>query len=268
MSTSPTYLTHPAKSLDVDGSSKSKLFESGAQRQWARHQMLCTAGKPVTTVHQIVSGVLARSITLSNGRRQIVDFLFTGDICGLVQSNGSHMFDCEAITDATTCGLDASFLRKATGARPDVGKAIEEEVVRALSRAGEHLVTVGKLSTVERLLRFLHWLEEAYAERGMPTHPLALPMSRSDIGDYLGMQQESVSRAFAKLKEQDVVDQVSAAQVLLLHRPKAARPEGVETSGTSAFLYRLRCEVSRPWHPLSSRRGVKRVATSIKPPMA
>jgi CRP/FNR family transcriptional regulator len=195
--------------------------------------MLFTAGKPVTSLHRIVSGVLARSITLPKGRRQIVDFLFPGDICGLVQSNGSHMFDCEAITDATTCAFDASFLRKLTGASPDV--AIEEKVMRALKRTAEHLVTVGKLSAAERLLRFLHWLEEAYAERGLPTHPLALPMSRSDIGDYLGMQLETVSRAFARLKEQGLVDLPSAEHVVL-HRQRVARPEEVEQPGASVVV--------------------------------
>jgi CRP/FNR family transcriptional regulator len=189
--------------------------------------MLFTAGRTVTSQHWVVSGVLARSIALPKGRRQIVDFLFAGDICNLVQSDGTHMFDCEAITDATTCAVDASSLRKLTGASPDIGKALKAEVLGALMRTAEQLVTVGKFSAAERLLRFLHFLEEAYAERGLPTHPLALPMSRSDIGDYLGMQLETVSRAFAKLKAGNLIGLVSTEQVVL-HRQKAASPEEVE----------------------------------------
>jgi CRP/FNR family transcriptional regulator len=218
------------KSLNVDHRGRPQLFDFGAQRQWARHQLLFAAGKPVTSLHRVVSGVLARSITLPKGRRQIVDFLFAGDICGLVQGNGRHMFDCEAITDATTCAFDVSFLRKLTGVSPDV--AIDEKVMRALKRTAENLVTVGKLGAAERLLHFLYWLEEAYAERGLPTHPLALPMSRSDIGDYLGMQLETVSRAFAKLKEQGLVDLLCTEQVVL-HRQKA---EKVEQPGASASV--------------------------------
>jgi CRP/FNR family transcriptional regulator len=182
--------------------------------------MLFDAGEPVTRFHKVVSGVLARSIALPKGRRQIVDFLFPGDICGLVQSNGCHIFDCEAITDATTWAVDARFLHKLTGASPDV--AIEDKVKRALKRMDEHLVVVGKLGTAERLLHFLHWLEEAYAERGLSTHPLALPMSRSDIGDYLGMQLETVSRAFGTLRKRGLVELPSFEQAVL-HRRATSR---------------------------------------------
>src|ERR1700759_2018649 len=87
----------------LDSEGKPELFKFGAHRHLQRHQMLFTAGRPVTSLHRVVSGVLARSIALPKGRRQIVDFLFTGDICNLVQSDGTHMFDCEAITDAVTC---------------------------------------------------------------------------------------------------------------------------------------------------------------------
>jgi CRP/FNR family transcriptional regulator len=197
--------------------------------------MLFAAGKPIKSLHRVASGVLARSIALPKGRRQIVDFLFTGDICNLVQSDGTHMFDCEAITDATTCAVDASVLRKFTGASVAIGKALEEEVLRALNRTAEQLVTVGKFSAAERLLRFLHLLEEAYAERGLPTRPLALPMTRSDIGDYLGMQLETVCRAFAKLKARDLVGSVSAEHVVL-HRRKAASLAHGKTPAVSALV--------------------------------
>ena len=123
--TDPVTLPGISRTLDCEG--KSKLFEHGAQRQWARHQMLFAAGKPIKSLHRVASGVLARSIALPKGRRQIVDFLFTGDICNLVQSDGTHMFDCEAITDATTCAVDASVLRKFTGASVAIGKALEEK---------------------------------------------------------------------------------------------------------------------------------------------
>lgn len=220
---SSTFPTQSAKPFDA----------FGAQRQWGRHQVLFAAGAPVTSLHQVVSGVLARSITLPKGRRQIVDFLFAGDICGLVQADGRHLFDCEAVADTTTCAFDASLLRKLTGITPDV--AIAEKVTRALKRMGEHLVAVGKLGAAERLLHFLHWLEEAYAERGLPTHPVALPMSRADIGDYLGMQLETVSRAFATLKEQGLVELPDAEQAVLHHRKAARRETVVEQPGLSEF---------------------------------
>jgi CRP/FNR family transcriptional regulator len=183
--------------------------------------MLFVAGAPVAKLQKIVSGVAALSVTMPDGRRQIVDFLFPGDICGFIQSRGSHMFDCEAITEATTCAVDVSRLRKLTVAYSNVDKAIDEEMALAVNRMAENVVAVGQLGTLERRLHFLRWLEEAYAKRGMPTQPLALPMSRSDIGDYLGMRLETVSRAFAKLKEQGLIELPSFERVVL-HRQRAA----------------------------------------------
>jgi CRP/FNR family transcriptional regulator len=177
--------------------------------------------------------MLAFTIALPKERRQIVDFLFPGDICGFIQSGGNYMFDCEAITEATTCAVDASRLRELTVAYVD--KVIDEEMALAVNRMAENVVAVGQLGTTERLLHFLYWLEEAYSKRGMPTQPLALPMSRSDIGDYLGMRVESVSRAFAKLKEQGLVELLSFERAVL-HRQQAASAEAVEQPGASAFV--------------------------------
>jgi CRP-like cAMP-binding protein len=166
MSTAPTHPIHPANAFNVARADRSTLFELGAERKWARHQTLFTAGKPVASVHRVVSGLLARSIALSKGRRQIVDILLPGDTCGFFQSGGGHLFDCEAITEATTCAIDASHLRKLRIGCPDVGKAIDEELVFAVKCMAEHLVTVGKLSATERLLSCIGWRQpirnEAY----------------------------------------------------------------------------------------------------------
>ena len=123
------------------------------------------------------------------------------------------MFDCEAVTDTETCAVDVSRMGRRTAEH--VGKAIEQEMERALKRIAEHVVTVGQLTAAERVLRFVQWLEEAYSERGLPARPLPLPMNRTDIGDYLGLQQETVCRAFAKLKERGLVALPDFDQVLL-----------------------------------------------------
>jgi CRP/FNR family transcriptional regulator len=196
--------------------------------------MLFTAGRPVESLHNVVSGVLALSITLPKGRRQIVDLLFPGNSCGLFHSDSGHMFDCEALTEATTCAVDARHLRKLTVGRADLAKAIDDELALALNRMSEHIVRLGKLSAAERLLHFLQWLEEAYSKRGVPIRPLSLPMTRSDIGDYLGMQLETVSRAFASLKKQDLVRLLSTEQVML-PRSSAARLEGLGALSAAEF---------------------------------
>jgi CRP/FNR family transcriptional regulator len=156
-------------------------------------------------------------MTMPNGRRQIVEFLFTGDICGVMQSHGEYAFDCEAIIKATTCAVDVSQLQKLVLADRDVARSVEKQILVLHRRIAEHLVVVGQLNAKNRLLDFLHRLRRVYAERGIPTDPLWLPMTREDIGDHLGMRLETVCRVFSELQERHLLDRPRFEQVVLGH---------------------------------------------------
>jgi CRP-like cAMP-binding protein len=192
-----------------------KLFESGSRHYWGRHQMLFRAGDPATSLHRITSGVVAVSITMPDARRQIIVFLFTGDPCGLVQSNGRYAFDYEAITETTTCAVNMSHVRKVTISDPDVARAVKEKMSRTEARLTEQLVAIGQLNAKERVVHFLRRLSQSYAERGMPTQPLLLPMTRLDIADHLGLRLETVSRVLTQLQRRDVIDLQDANTVVL-----------------------------------------------------
>ena len=192
-----------------------KVFEVHNRHHWVRHQLLFRAGDPATGLHKITAGVIAVSRAMPEARRQIMVFLFPGDICGLVQSDGRYSFDYEVIAEATTLAADMGRVSNLTSTNPDVADALKEKMLRAERRLTEQLVAVGQLNAKERVVYFLSRLRQSYAERGMPTEPLLLPMTRLEIADHLGMRIETLCRAFTGLKRQKLIDLPAANSVVL-----------------------------------------------------
>jgi len=205
----------PAQSPQTDSDGLAKLFEFSAQHHWGRRQLLLRAGDAATSLHRVTSGVVAVSTTMPDARRQIIVFLFPGDICGLVQSDGQYAFDYETITKATTRGVDMCHVRKLTRSDPHVADAVREKMSRSHNRVTEQLVAVGQLNGKERVVYFLRRLSQSYAERGMPMHPVVLPMARRDIADHLGMRLETVSRVLAQLQRRGFIALQDGDRVVL-----------------------------------------------------
>lgn len=130
---------------------------------------------------------------LADGRRQICAFYLPGEVFGF-EADGVHHFFAEAVS---ATGLTA--LRGGAGAEAaydHLGAAL-----RSLVRAQEHLLVVGRQNAAERIAAFL--LDMAERQGGL--EQFDLPMSRSDIGDYLGLTIETVSRVFSKLRAQGII---------------------------------------------------------------
>jgi CRP/FNR family transcriptional regulator len=181
--------------------------------------MLFRAGDPVLAVHKIVSGLVAIAKPVSNGRRQIVDFLMAGDMCGFLQYGGRYVFDCEAMIDTSTCTIGSIDLQNFVSRHRDVAIALEDAMVQRQERLAEHMAAIGQLTSRERVVYFLTWLNRAYAERGLPSHPLPLPMTRTDIADFVGLRIETVSRALKELKDRHFLDEVAAEYVVVGRSP-------------------------------------------------
>jgi CRP/FNR family transcriptional regulator, nitrogen fixation regulation protein len=153
-------------------------------------------GERAGTLYEIRFGAVRLYRLLSDGRRQIVAFHFAGETFGF-EADGIHSFFAEAITD--TC------VRKVkTSANSNISPQVLALALRGMVRAQQHLLVVGRQCALEKLGAFLIDL----AERQDAPERIDLPMSRVDIGDYLGMTIETVSRSFSKLK---------AAGILRLH---------------------------------------------------
>ncbi|GLQ05979.1 cyclic nucleotide-binding domain-containing protein [Sneathiella chinensis] len=169
--------------------------------------------------YTVVSGDVRLSRFMDDGRRQILGFKSTGDFIGL-SASGHYTCDAEAISDTLICqfsvaNLEAT-LEESHAIKSRLLQMMETEVI-ALQN---HMLLLGRKTPLEKISNFLIGrIAKAEGEGEVDyTKPvdLSLPMSRTDIADYLGLTIETVSRTFTKLRKQDVIALETAQNVRVL----------------------------------------------------
>jgi CRP-like cAMP-binding protein len=199
------------------------LFEK--QQAWEKGQLLYCAGEPAGPVFKIITGIVAVCERLPNGRRQILDFFFPGELCGYSETEGHYSFEGEAVTAVTACVYGRANFKELTAAHADLTEIVRATLVWKLNGVSRHLAELGQLAADERVAAFLCWLRIRYEEHGMETRPLSLPMSRETIADYLGLRIETVSRAFSKLRRLNLVG-ANDTEVTILDLPRLTSLSG------------------------------------------
>ena len=205
---------------------QTELFKLGAQRAWERRQFLFRAGSPAGPILKITSGMVAISKPLHDGRRQILEFCLSGDICGILEADGRYIYDCEAISKVAACAFNRSRFMTFVAQHSDVSDAITRVLHTKLKRAREQMAVVGQLSSSERVANFISTLSIVYSEHAIQTRPLSLPMKRVDIADYLGLRIETVSRALSKLKKRGILE-LNDDEIVIHEPARLARLSGV-----------------------------------------
>jgi CRP/FNR family transcriptional regulator len=198
------------------------LLSFGASRRWARRETIFRAGEPAGSFFKIVRGFVALTRMIDDGRRQIVSIHTTGDLCGYLDNNGLYQFGGEALTDVEACGIDRRKFDVFASHNPDLASALFADLAEKLSRAKENMAVIGQLRSTERVAHFLVEVDRLYAERRVAVQPLALHLTRQEIADYLGLTLETVSRSFAKLKQQHLIALVGGDAVVILDHKKLA----------------------------------------------
>lgn len=155
----------------------------------APESQIYAQGEPAGAIYRIEYGAVRVCRLLSDGRRQVVAFHFAGEIFGL-EADSVHSFYAEAIVPT---GLTKAKIGENGHPTPEL-MAI---ALRAMVRAQEHLLVVGRQNALEKLAVFLVDLAE---RQGGLDVVIDLPMTRTDIGDYLGLTVETVSRNLSKLR--------------------------------------------------------------------
>ena len=169
--------------------------------------------EPAEYVYQVVSGAVRSYKLLSDGRRQIGAFHLTGDVFGL-ESGQAHRLAAEAIIDTTVRLVKCSSLEKAAGIDVQVARRLWTMTAGELKHAEDHMLLLGRKTAMERVATFLLEMDRRLSSAGM----MALPMCRRDIGDYLGLTLETVSRALSQLHAQGVLGFSGARQIVLRNR--------------------------------------------------
>lgn len=195
-----------------------RLRRLGSTMRLAAGQPLFHEGDPATRVFTIKEGVLKLYKLLSDGRRQVMGFMFPGDFLG-ISLDDEHAFTAEALEPVELCcfarGRFDDFLREV----PKLERELYRLAAHELAAAQAQIVLLGRKTAVERLASFfLALLARAEDAADGPTTMVDLPMSRADIADYLGLTKETVSRVLATLKRRRLIRLVALDRVEILDR--------------------------------------------------
>lgn len=172
-------------------------------------------GETSEYVYEVVSGSVRTYKLLSDGRRQIGSFHVPGDVFGL-ESGSTHRMTAEAIVDTTVRLVRRSAIEKAATTDVQVARKLWSMTAAELGHAEDHMLLLGRKTAIERVATFLLEMDRRLVGAGL----LALPMCRRDIGDYLGLTLETISRALSQLHTEGVLGFSGARQIVLRDRQR------------------------------------------------
>ena len=175
-------------------------------------------GDEVEWLYQVTSGVLRLTRLLADGRRQVIAFGYPGDIIGF-PSSWVHLTDCEALTAAQLQPFRRSALENGEG-DPKLHNALLQAALREISEMQDHFMMLGRKSASEKVASFLCVLAERFGTDLGVYRSVTLPMSRSDIADFLGLTTETVSRTFTQLRKAEIIT-IDNIHTVVIQRPDA-----------------------------------------------
>ena len=185
----------------------------GATMPFARNAEIYGENERAEYVYKVLSGSVRTYKVLHDGRRQIGAFYLPGDFFGL-EVGDSHTFSAEAITDCKVLVIKRSALVSLAARDNEVAHQLWNLTAGELQRAQDHVMLLIKTAQ-ERVAGFL--LEMASRSNGS-ANEIELPMSRQDIGDYLGLTIETVSRTLTQLESAETIEVPTSRRIILRNR--------------------------------------------------
>jgi CRP/FNR family transcriptional regulator len=176
------------------------------QREIERGQYLHQAGATLNLLYVIRSGSFKTSITDATGREQVTGFTFPGDLTGIgAIDTGRHLCNVLALENSTVCGIPYVDLERLARGIPSLQRHFHRAMSKEISRDYGLMLQLGSMSARERIALFLLNFSKRRAARGHSATHLTLRMTRMDIGSYLGLRLETISRALSQLREDQII---------------------------------------------------------------
>lgn len=176
----------------------------GAVSNHAAKYTLFMEGDPADHVYKVVRGTICLYTLLANGRRQVLRFCRVGDIFGLAPME-TYRYSADTLTNASVMRIRRNQLDTKMDANPVVRAAILGSIHDELASMQKHLLLLGRKTAAERVASFLFSMFEHPTYEGNDGQTVELPMTRTDIADYLGITQETVCRVLGQLKRKGVI---------------------------------------------------------------
>lgn len=178
------------------------------------HQPIIDESEPADYLFNVTGGAVKLYKLLPDGRRQITGFLFEGDFLGIAM-NDRYAYSAEAVGLVTLCRFPRRKLEGLLDEFPKLEKRLLGMASNELVQAQDQILLLGRKTAQEKIVSFLLSLSERAVKRGGQASPIALPMGRADIADYLGLTTETVSRTITSLKRDSIIRLLQGGQIEL-----------------------------------------------------
>ncbi len=174
------------------------LRQAGQSISIRRDESLFCEGDPAHAVFVVLSGTVRLSKMLPDGRRQIIGFPEAGDLIGLALDE-DYLYSAEGVTPVRLRRVARARLDALMDTYPELRTGLFSLAARELAAAQRQILLLGRKTARERLCSFLMERKRGAVGR------IELPMSRTDIADYLGLTIETVSRTLSQLRAEGLI---------------------------------------------------------------
>jgi CRP/FNR family transcriptional regulator len=200
-----------------------RLAEIAIDRRLEAGQTLFQEGDPAEDVFTLTAGMLKLYKLMSDGRRQITGFLMPGDFLGLAFGR-TYVYSAEAVTPVTLCRFRRVQFLLLLDQCPAMEKSLLGRASTELAANQEQMLLLGRKTARERLASFLLRL----ARRRNPDagNVIELPMSRSDIADFIGLTIETVSRTLTLFRKEGVIRLPDTHRAVVVSWPRLEQMAG------------------------------------------
>lgn len=178
----------------------------GASRRIREGEPVYGAGQHSGSLYAIRTGFVKTATVTDDGREQVTGFHMMGEIIGLdAIGGGGHDADAVALEDTHVCEIPVAALSALAHDVPSLQRKVYTMISQELRQQREAMLFLGSMRAEERLASFLLNLGRRYHERGYSATRFNLRMSRGEIGSYLGLRLETISRLFSRLQVEQLL---------------------------------------------------------------
>ncbi|KQQ87814.1 fumarate/nitrate reduction transcriptional regulator Fnr [Massilia sp. Leaf139] len=188
----------------------------GRRRRLVRDERLYAMGEPFRSLYAVRFGHFKTYQVNALGAQQITGFQMAGELLGMDAISGDrYQCDAVALEDSEVCEIPFARLEELFGEVPALLRHFHRIMSQEITREQNVMLLLGNMRAEQRFAVFLVNLSARYAARGYSSTDFGLRMSREDIGNYLGLTIESVSRLLSRFKKQGWIE-VDKREVRLL----------------------------------------------------
>jgi CRP/FNR family transcriptional regulator len=176
------------------------------RRKIRRGEVLFRAGDRFDSLYAVRLGFLKSTLVSADGHEQVTGFHMAGEIVGLDGiSADSHTCDTTALEDTEVCVIPYERLEEFSATLPALQNHLRKVMSREIVREHGVMLLLGSMRAEERLAAFLLNLSQRFEARGYSRTEFVLRMTRAEIGSYLGLKLETVSRALSHFAQESLI---------------------------------------------------------------